>query len=198
MRILITGASGSGTSTLASALAAEIGGTHLDADNYFWLPTSPPFKEKRAPLERLALLLRDMRAAVKPVLAGSVVGWGAELEDSFDLVIFLYLDGPTRVERLRKREIETLGRADPGFLEWASQYDDGPPVGRSLAKHRKWLAERACQVIELHGPLTVSERIAAILREAPNPSLKRSANGKRPRDAEGNLAPRGRFPLPPA
>lgn len=166
MRIHITGASGSGTSTLAAALASELQGIHLDADDYYWLPSSPPFKVKRDPAERLSLVFADMKTRENAVLAGSIVGWGAELEDSFDLVVFLYLDATVRVERLREREMQVLGRADPEFLEWAAQYDEGPPVGRSLAKHRAWLSARSCPVVELHGNLTVPERVAAVLREA--------------------------------
>ena len=178
MLIHITGASGSGTSTLGAALAAEVGGVHLDADAYYWLPTTPPFTHKRPAAERLALLLADLPShptcvlagsVVDPtcVLAGSVVGWGDALEDAFDLVVFLYLDAAVRVERLRRREIEQLGHADPAFLEWAAQYDTGPPVGRSLAKHRAWLARRHCRVIELHGDMSVSARVSAVLQAWP-------------------------------
>jgi uridine kinase len=167
MLIHITGASGSGTSTLGAALAAELGGPHLDADDYYWLPTPQPFTHKRPAPERLALLLADLRSQEVCVLAGSVVGWGDALEDAFDLVVFLYLDAATRVERLRLRETAQLGHADPALLEWAAQYDEGPPVGRSLVKHRAWLARRSCRVIELHGDLSVGERVAAVLRELP-------------------------------
>ena len=47
MRTLITGASGSGTSTLARSVAARLGIAVFDTDDYFWLPTSPPFVSKR-------------------------------------------------------------------------------------------------------------------------------------------------------
>ncbi|MES2099683.1 MAG: AAA family ATPase [Pseudomonadota bacterium] len=164
MLIHITGASGSGTSTLGAALATELGGVHLDADDYYWLPTAPPFLHKRPAAERLDLLLADLQAHPTCVLAGSVVGWGAALEDAFDLVVFLYLDAAIRLERLRRRETEQLGHADPAFLAWAAQYDAGPPVGRSLAKHRAWLARRSCRVIELSGDLSVRARVAAVLQ----------------------------------
>ena len=102
------------------------------------------------------------------MLAGSIVDWGAELENSFDLIVFLYVDAETRIERLRSREVERFGQANPTFLEWAAQYDEGPSEGRSLAKHRAWLGARVCPIIELHGDLSVSERVAATLRKAPN------------------------------
>jgi hypothetical protein len=159
MRLHVTGASGSGTSTLADALAREIGGTHVEADDFYWLPSTPPFQHKRPVAERLPLLLDRLQGCAHPVLAGSVVGWGAALEDSFDLVVFLYLDAGLRVERLRAREQRLLGRADPAFLDWAAQYDAGPSQGRSLARHRAWLAARRCPVIELSGDFSVSERV---------------------------------------
>ena len=164
MLILITGASGSGTSTLGAALANELGIAHLEADDYYWLPTVPPFTTKRDRAERLASVLRDVRAKRSAVLAGSIMDWGLELENAFDLIVFLYLDAAIRVERLRAREMELLGKADPEFLEWAAQYDAGILGGRSLAKHQAWLAVRTCPVIELRGDLTVRERVAAVLK----------------------------------
>ncbi len=44
--ILITGAAGSGTTTLAIALAKVLGVTHLEADDYFWLPTELPYQHR--------------------------------------------------------------------------------------------------------------------------------------------------------
>jgi GNAT superfamily N-acetyltransferase len=161
--IHITGASGAGTSTLGAALADALGGRHVEADDHYWWPTDPPYTHKRAPPERLAGLLAVLDAHPTAVLAGSVVGWGAALEDRFDLVVFLTLDAALRVERLRQRETARLGHADPAFLAWAAQYDEGPVAGRSLHKHRAWLAERSCPVLELHGDLSVEARLAAVL-----------------------------------
>jgi hypothetical protein len=178
MRIHITGASGSGTTTLAAALALALRGRHLDADDYYWLRTEPPFQLKREPGERLSLLLSDLQADGPVVLAGSIVGWGAALEDSFDLIVFLYLEASIRAQRLREREMRVLGHTDPAFLAWAAQYDEGPPVGRSLAKHRAWLADRCCPVVELHGDLTTPDRLAAVLRAVREPSLGPGRNGR--------------------
>jgi len=178
MLIHVTGASGSGTSTLGAALAAELRVAHLDADDYYWLPTIPPFTSKRDRSERLSSLVADMQARKSAVVAGSVVDWGHEVEDAFDLVVFLYVDAEVRVERLKRREVERFGSVNPEFLVWAAQYDEGPPEGRSLAKHRAWLKARTCPVLELHGDISVTEQVAAVLREAPNPSFKRT--GLRP------------------
>ena len=47
-RILITGAAGSGTTTLGRALAAKLGCAHEDTDTYYWVPTDPPYTTIRS------------------------------------------------------------------------------------------------------------------------------------------------------
>ena len=45
--IHIVGASGAGTSTLGQALERKYGYKWMDTDNYFWVPTDPPFNQAR-------------------------------------------------------------------------------------------------------------------------------------------------------
>src|SRR5207244_6937746 len=75
-RIHIVGASGSGTSSLAVEMATRYGHRHLDTDDYFWLQTVPPYREKRPREERLALLRQASRDSKWWVLAGSLCCWG--------------------------------------------------------------------------------------------------------------------------
>jgi adenylate kinase family enzyme len=163
MRTLITGASGSGTSTLARSVAARLQIAALDADDYFWLPTSPPFVSKREPHERLAMIMRDLGAAPDCVLAGSIVDWGVGLEDSFALIVFLTVPAAIRVERLRARELLQLGHADPAFLDWAAQYDEGRLEGRSRPKHERWLAARGCPVLRIDGEVALEDSTARVI-----------------------------------
>lgn len=167
MRIHITGASGSGVTTLGAALGARLGWAVVDADTYYWLPTQPKYTHARDHGERLALVLAELQLHEHCVFSGSCLNWGPELEDSFDLVVFLYLDTATRLARLRQRELAREGHVPEKFLIWAGQYDEGPPSGRSLARHRAWLNGRACPVLELAGDLTVEERVARILDDWP-------------------------------
>ena len=160
MRILITGASGSGTSTLAAALANHLSHhTYLDGDHYYWLKPEPPFIAKRSPYARLKKLSEDIARVSNFVLAGSVDGWGATVENTFDIIVFLYLPTEIRIDRLRKRELQRFGTVDPAFLKWAAQYDTGTEEGRSLAKQRQWLAARNCPVLSLEGDLSVAARL---------------------------------------
>ena len=155
LRVLVTGAAGSGTSTLGRALAARLGGVHLEADDYFWLPTPVPFTERLDADERLALILKALTAADRAVVSGSVYGWGPALEDSFSLIVFLTAPTAVRVERLRTCELERWGRVDRMFLEWAEQYDEGRLPGRSLSKHVEWMARRNCPTVHIDGEVTV-------------------------------------------
>ncbi len=53
-RIHVTGASGAGVTTLGRALAQHFAVPHADTDDYFWLPTEPPFTERRPVEDRAA------------------------------------------------------------------------------------------------------------------------------------------------
>jgi len=174
MRTLITGASGSGTTTLGHALASELKIACFDADDYFWLPTEPPYQEKRDPNLRLSLLLGDLAKTQHAVISGSVMNWGAELEDSFSLIVFLTLDTELRIARLRERETARFGRADPEFLNWAAQYEEGRMEGRSRALHEKWLTERSCSVLRIEGDLSVSEKVGCVAKALSNTPLQRT------------------------
>jgi AAA domain len=167
MRILITGASGAGTSTLGRALATKIGIAHFDADDYFWLPSDPPYVERRDGADRVALLLRDLSTYRDATVSGAIGGWGLALEDSLDLIVFLYADTAVRIERLRQREMQRYGKVNPAFLEWAGEYDAGPSEGRSLAGQRAWLSMRTCPVLELSGEADMDDlvdRVEAMLK----------------------------------
>ena len=59
-RIHIVGASGSGTTSLAIALATRYGHRHLDTDDLFWIRTDPPYRVKRPRDERLASLRKAL------------------------------------------------------------------------------------------------------------------------------------------
>jgi adenylate kinase family enzyme len=165
MRILITGASGSGTSTLAKGLAERFACAHIEADEFFWLPTDPPYTSKRDRTARLNLLSEELNEKKRFVLAGCVMGWGSELEESFDFVVFIYLPTAIRLERLERRETERHGAANPAFLDWAAQYDSGPNEGRSLAKHNAWLAQRKCHVLRIERGYCMPELLDIVTNE---------------------------------
>ncbi|MGU3577249.1 adenylate kinase, partial [Brucellaceae bacterium C25G] len=55
-RIYITGASCAGVTTLGAEIARLLSIQHIDVDDYYWLPTDPPFTIKRPPEDRVKLI----------------------------------------------------------------------------------------------------------------------------------------------
>lgn len=77
--ILMTGAAGIGTTTLARAFAYELCATHLEADDFLWLPSNPPYQHQVEKAQRCERLLHEMRRASRAVVAGSIRGGAAHL-----------------------------------------------------------------------------------------------------------------------
>ena len=161
--IHILGGSGSGTTTLGSALAAKHGHTHLDTDDFYWIPTDPPFVEKRPIEQRLELLREAMQRSNSWVLSGSLAGWGDPLIPEFELVVFLVVPVEVRMRRLRAREIQHYGHvAHLDFLEWANKYDTGGFEMRSRKFHEAWLKNLQTPVLRLEGERPVDELLAQV------------------------------------
>jgi adenylate kinase family enzyme len=188
-RIHVVGASGSGTTSLAAAIATRYGHVHLDTDDFFWRPTTPPYREKRPREERLALLRRALLKADPWVLSGSLCGWGDPLIPQFELVVFLAVPTAVRLMRLRAREIERYGEraiAPEGelrkphveFLEWAGRYDTGGLEMRSRALHETWLATLPCAIVRLEGDLSVAEQLVWI-EASPDAGFLTSRSSRR-------------------
>ena len=173
IRIHVFGASGSGTTTLGKALAEKLSVKHLDADNYYWQQTDPPYILERPPEERVRLLLRDMSNAGTWILSGSVVSGGDAFIRLFSLAIFVTLPSKVRVQRLKYRERERYGaRIEVGgdmhkqsqtFLAWAARYDEAGAEIRSRALHERWLEHLPCPVVRVQ-TLKSSEEIVEELQ----------------------------------
>jgi adenylate kinase family enzyme len=174
-RIHILGASGSGTTTLGRALAAQLQYPHFDTDDYFWVLTDPPYTQQRERIERQHLLMNDLMAREKWVLSGSLCGWGDVAIPLFELVVFLWVPQHRRLERLRQRERERYGeRILPGedmyeqsqaFLVWAASYDAGGLDIRSRQLHEQWLATLPCPIVCFEGEYPIEEQRAMLLAE---------------------------------
>jgi adenylate kinase family enzyme len=172
-RVHLVGASGSGTTTLGHALGRRLGCPHLDTDDFFWLPSDPPFQHVRARAERQTLLGAALRASTGWVLSGSLCGWGDVFIPQFELVVFLWVPPAVRLARLRAREEQRYGAAvAPGgplharseaFMAWAAGYDAGlDPPERCRRLHEQWLAALRCPVLRLEDTASVEERLARI------------------------------------
>jgi adenylate kinase family enzyme len=173
-RVHITGAAGSGCTTLGRVLAERLGCAHFDTDTYFWHPTDPPFQQMREPEERRALLGAGLSRHDAWTLSGSLSGWGDLFVPQFTLVVFLLLPPEVRLARLAERERRLFGEAAlaPGgpmhethtkFLAWAARYDTADATMRSRQRHEQWLATLPCPVLRLERSGTVDEHLDSVM-----------------------------------
>ena len=171
--IHIMGASGGGVTSLGRALAGALAIPHHDTDDYFWQPTTPPYRDQRAIPERLRLMHALFLPRADWVLSGSLANWGDAIIPYFDWVVFLTAPTEIRLRRLRAREATHFGAdaVGPGgwrheeteaFIEWASHYEAGDREGRGLARHQAWLAALPCPVLRLDGSRPLSELVAEV------------------------------------
>jgi adenylate kinase family enzyme len=172
-RTNISGPAGSGKSTLAAALAERIGAPHLDADDFEWAATDPPFMHRNAPDERRAQFDAATRGLDRWVLSGTLQRWGHELTPQLDLVVFLYVPRTARLARLETRERQRYGaNIDPGgrqhashveFMTLAAGYESGAAPVNNLANAETWLAGVTCPVLRVEGAVSLEDSLARVL-----------------------------------
>jgi hypothetical protein len=107
-------------------------------------------------------------------------GWGDEVINLADLVV--YIDTPMlcRIERLKVREAALFGeRISSGgdmfakhraFLTWAAGYDQGIEAGRNRPRHERWLSQLNIPVLRVNGELTVEVLVSQIDRAVTFPN----------------------------
>ncbi len=172
-RLYIVGASGSGTTTLGRAVATAWSVPHADSDDYFWLPSDPPYVQARPVKDRVDLMLSMFVPRAAWVLSGSVNAWADLVLRQCDAVVFLSLDPAVRLSRTRQRELirregeDIDSAAFDEFMHWSQSYDDPQFHGRNRAKHEAWLDTLNCPVLRLVSSRSVPELCEAVLSWEP-------------------------------
>lgn len=170
-RLLVTGPSGAGSTTLGRLLANQWAVPHAEVDDYLWLPTSPPYTHKRPVEDRLALMNALFVPRAAWVLSGSLRGWGDSVVAQVEGVVFLTIDADTRMARLKRREVVRYGdtienggtneAAHRDFMDWARGYEDTEVPGRQ-SKDERWLARLTCPVLRLDGAQPMDRLVTAV------------------------------------
>jgi len=172
-RIHIFGPSGAGTSTLGRQLADALATQHFDTDDFYWLPTTPPFRVKRPVEDRLALMEAMFLPRRDWILSGSLDSWGGRIPERFTYAIRLTLDPELRRLRLERREAQRcnchrgwgqgLCPECLAFLSWADGYEAGDRPGRSLARHVEFARTLHCPVLVMDAARPVKDLVRDVL-----------------------------------
>jgi len=170
--IHVFGPSGSGTTTLGKTMSKKYNLSHFDADDYFWLPTTPPYQKIRNKKERQELLFNSIDETDSWVISGSFCGWGDVFIPYFDLAIYLWVPTTLRIKRLEKREWNEFGQDIlPGgimhqnyknFIKWASEYDYGGTDMRSKKTHELWMSKLDCRILRIEGDYSIEETLKLV------------------------------------
>jgi adenylate kinase family enzyme len=174
--MLVFGASGAGTTTVAREVAQRLSWTHLDLDDVLWLPTDPPFQTIRPDADRRSSLIDRLDSGERWILSGSPGNWTSPIDQHLTLAVFLSAPVSVRIQRLRFRERTHFGsRIDPGgdmhsahesFVQWAEQYEEGRLPGRSRQTHEAWIACAPCPILRLDSSAPVVDLVESVLGAA--------------------------------
>jgi len=172
-KITIIGASGTGKSTLARALAKQMGLPHFDSDDYFHWPTDPPFQKQRTPEERMSAIMKDLNQHKSWILSGGAAVWEPVLPVEFSHIVFMYLPKALRIQRLKDREAALFGariqvggdmeKTHRDFVNWCEGYDDSTAAGTcTLKRHQQLFRETKASLLKLEEPLATGEQLKKV------------------------------------
>lgn len=175
MRILIFGASASGTTTLGQSVANRLGIVHLDTDDYFWKKTDIPYTQKLSTDERISLIKADILRANNVIISGSLSDWGLPLTPLLTGAVRLSLEHDERIKRLIKRERDKYGdrilpngdmyQVHKDFVRWTEQYDTSTRLDiRTKAQHDWWQSQLNCPVLMLDSTDSVQHNTEEVIR----------------------------------
>lgn len=172
-RIHIFGASGSGTSTVGKVLAEKLDITYFDFDDYYWLPSDPPFTKPREAEEKFRMIVNDTMDLDDFVISGHYAEEFKPIDDRLTHAIFIWVPAKIRQQRLRQRELDWFGdRVLPGgdmydgheaFVKWAGNYDLNNDTGRNIAKHTKRMKILKCPILKIEGDIPLDDILKQII-----------------------------------
>lgn len=165
-KIIVCGGNGAGKSTLGKRLAAELGWTFRDIEEYYFPVnnTDYNYSEARTKEDVSKLLLADMKEHKNFVLAAVKGEFGSEVSNLFTCAILIEVPKKLRMERVRERSNQKFGdRMLPGgeLYEKEEQFFDMVQK-RPEDYTTKWLETVDVPVIRVDGTCTIEANIAEI------------------------------------
>ena len=166
MHLHIFGSSGSGVTTLGTALSKQLAIPYFDADDYYWEKTNPPFQLRAEAGKRNAQLAADLKKEPHWILGGSLDSWADFIKHEFDLAVYLWLPKTVRATRLLDREKErygeTLSQQSLDFIDWALAYDDNNRHGRNRRRHEQWMQTLPCPYLIIEKDIEVEDKVRVV------------------------------------
>ena len=174
--IMIIGPSASGKTTLGKKVAEVLGFPYFDVDDFIWRFDTP---ELYTVMYSLEVKISRLQNAIAPyehfVMDGSMSSFHQAFDDSFEMMVFLYVDPDIRVHRANERAIQRFGNrvleggdmyeSNQEFLRKIRKYEtDGSP---NLTEQKAWMESLSCKKLELDGTEPI-EKNALIIAEAWN------------------------------
>ena len=106
-------------------------------------------------------------------MAGSMSSFHQSFDNTFEMMVFLYVDPDIRVQRANERAIQRFGNrvleggdmyeSNQDFLRKVRQYEtDGSP---NLSEQKAWMENLTCKKLELDGTEPI-EKNARLIAEA--------------------------------
>ena len=162
--ICVCGLNGSGKTTLANALAKELNFKHMDVETYYFSATDNSYSSPRTREEVEKLLLEDIKKNPCFVFSAVNGNMASDINEHYDLIIYLEVPLKVRMERIRQRAIEKFGdRVLPGgdlyeqeekFFQYAEK--------RAPDKIENWLTTFPCNILRLDGTKPLQENVRMI------------------------------------
>ena len=171
---MIIGPSASGKTTLGKKVAELLGFPYFDVDDFIWrFDTPDPYTVMYSREEKISRLQNAIAPYEHFVMAGSMSSFHQAFDDTFEMMVFLYVDPDIRVQRANERAIQRFGNrvleggdmyeSNQDFLRKIRKYEtDGSP---NLTEQKVWMESLSCKKLELDGTEQI-EKNARIIAEA--------------------------------
>ncbi|GHV46983.1 hypothetical protein FACS189499_03540 [Clostridia bacterium] len=151
--IIVFGANGSGKIAIARELADILNFRHMDIEDYAFLPSEIPYSKERTREECIRLMLSDIETYNSFVISAVTGDFGAEIQQMYDIAVFVTAPVEIRVKRISQREYQRHGKRILIGGDMHEQYVKFVDfaANRSLSHIEQWAETLACPVIRVDG-----------------------------------------------
>ncbi len=171
--ILVCGLNGAGKSTMAKALAHEIGYRFVDMEDvYYSKEDNPdyPYEKPRSYEKSVALLLDIFEKENNVVLASVTGNFGKEVMEQINCAVYIEVPKDIRIKRVYERSYERFGEKIREGREYYKQVKAFHEFVLSRDENlvENWLSTLSCPVLKVDGTLPVQENVKLLAEKLCN------------------------------